>query len=111
MRIKPFIPSSAGLILSAILLLEAHAPLTKGRARGTVRGTVAGRGMKLRVSENYGKLPLSFEPNQGQASSEVKFLARGSGYTLFPSSTDALLYLRKTNAQPVADRRWNTSSR
>jgi len=31
----------------------------------------------------YGRLPLSFEANTGQADPRVKFLSRGSGYTLF----------------------------
>ncbi|HSD51918.1 MAG TPA: hypothetical protein VLG48_10970, partial [Candidatus Methylomirabilis sp.] len=38
---------------------------------------------KLHVSEAYGKLPLSFEVNRGQTDSQVKYLARGPGYTLF----------------------------
>lgn len=33
----------------------------------------------------YGKLPLTFEQNQGQTDARVKFLARGSGYTVFLS--------------------------
>ena len=32
---------------------------------------------RLRANEAYGKLPLSFEVNQGQTDSEVKFLSRG----------------------------------
>jgi hypothetical protein len=34
--------------------------------------------------------PLSFEPNQGQADSRVKFLARGPGYTLFLTPDSAV---------------------
>ena len=30
----------------------------------------------------YGRLPITFEPNVGQASPEAKFIARGHGYTL-----------------------------
>ena len=41
------------------------------------------RAGKARIVENYGKLPLSFEKNQGQTDEKVKFLSRGSGYTLF----------------------------
>lgn len=44
--------------------------------------------------ENYGKLPLSFEPNQGQTAAPVKFLSRGSGYTLFLTADEAVLSLR-----------------
>jgi hypothetical protein len=38
-----------------------------------------------RISRAYGQLPLSFEANQGQTNSQIDFLARGSGYTLFVS--------------------------
>src|ERR1700719_53496 len=39
---------------------------------------------------SYGKLPLSFEPNQGQTDARVKFLARASGYTLFVTAEEAV---------------------
>jgi len=41
----------------------------------------------------YGKLPLSFEANRGQADPEVRFLARGKGYTLFLTATETVLSL------------------
>lgn len=47
-----------------------------------------------RISEAYGKLPLSFEANEGQTDPQVKFLARGSGYSLFLTPTEAVLTLR-----------------
>jgi hypothetical protein len=53
-----------------------------------------------RVSESYGKLPLHFEANQGQAHEKVRFLARGSGYSLYLTAGEAVLVLAKTN--PVA---------
>src|SRR5438270_11448239 len=46
------------------------------------------------VVSSYGKLPLSFEQNTGQTDSRAKFLARGSGYTLFLTSDSAVLSLR-----------------
>src|SRR5437773_1769557 len=45
--------------------------------------------------ETYGKLPLSFEVNDGQADPQVKFLSRGRGYTLFLTLTEAVLVLRE----------------
>jgi len=45
---------------------------------------------KAKVQDLYGKLPLRFEANQGQTDSSVKFLARGQGYTLFLTSTEAV---------------------
>jgi len=47
---------------------------------------------------NYGKLPLSFEANQGQVSAPVQFLSRGHGYTLFLTGHEAVLALRKPGA-------------
>jgi hypothetical protein len=47
-----------------------------------------------RVSATYGKLPLSFEVNQGQSEEQVKFVARGQGYSLFLTATEAVLSLR-----------------
>lgn len=41
--------------------------------------------------ETYGKLPLSFVANQGQTDSRVKFLSRGSGYSLFLTQDEAVL--------------------
>lgn len=38
-------------------------------------------------------LPLSFEPNHGQMDPQVRFLARGPGYTLFLTATEAVLTL------------------
>ena len=48
-----------------------------------------------RIVAAYGKVPLSFEANQGQTDEKVKFLSRGKGYTLFLTSTEAVLALRK----------------
>jgi len=43
----------------------------------------------------YSRLPLGFEPNRGQTDSRVRFLSRGSGYSLFLTSTGAALSLRE----------------
>jgi hypothetical protein len=52
----------------------------------------------VRAIETYGRLPLSFERNDGQASPEVKFLSRGRGYTLFLTGKEAVLALEKPSA-------------
>lgn len=43
------------------------------------------------IKSEYGNLPLSFEPNNGQTDSSVKFLARNSGYALFLTANEAVL--------------------
>src|SRR3989441_1834599 len=62
---------------------------------------------KPRLAETYGKLPLSFEANHGQTDRQVKFLSRGSGYSLFLTSNETVLSLRKPTA-PAAQRRIDT---
>jgi uncharacterized repeat protein (TIGR01451 family) len=41
-----------------------------------------------------GQLPLIFEPNQGQADPAVKFLAHGTGYSLFLDANSAVLAMQ-----------------
>jgi len=49
------------------------------------------------ILEEYGKIPLSFEQNLGQTDSQVKFLSRGSGYTIFFTPDDVVMSLRSTS--------------
>ena len=44
--------------------------------------------------QGYGKLPLAFEPNVGQTDRRVTFLARGSGFELFLTQTEAVYRLQ-----------------
>jgi hypothetical protein len=46
---------------------------------------------RARINASFAALPLAFEANEGQTDSQVKYLARGSGYTLFLTSGDAVL--------------------
>ncbi len=50
---------------------------------------------KQRVVAAYGRLPLSFEANRGQTAAQVKFLSRGSGYSLFLTGTETVLALSR----------------
>ncbi len=51
-------------------------------------GTAAARDQ---VQVAYGQLPLHFEANQGQTDPQVRFLARGPGYTVFLTPTEAVV--------------------
>jgi hypothetical protein len=53
---------------------------------------------------NYSQLPLTFERNQGQADSQVKFVARGRGYSAFLTSEGIVLSLRPTGVPIPAAR-------
>lgn len=46
-----------------------------------------------RLPASYGKLPISFEPNRGQAGKPVQFVARGSRYTLLLEPGEAFMAL------------------
>ena len=46
------------------------------------------------ISKSYGKLPLSFEANQGQFDNRVRFKARGLNYALFLTGNEAVFALR-----------------
>src|SRR5271157_3517508 len=66
---------------------------------------------KAQIVENYGKLPLSFEANTGQADRSVKFLSRGHGYGLYLTGGEAVLALHKGGcAGPPAARAMQTAS-
>jgi streptogramin lyase len=57
------------------------------------------------VAAAYGQLPLSFEANEGQLDPQVRFLARGNGYSLFLTPTQAVLTLQQPpvpGSQPPA---------
>jgi hypothetical protein len=77
----------AGALLPAALLFGA-APRTEPA-------------LPPRVVDSYGKLPLSFEANRGQTARQVKFLARGPGYTLFLTPDAAVLSLHRQKANVV----------
>ena len=51
------------------------------------------------VAAAYGKLPLTFEPNQGQDDPRVRFSSRGQGYSLFLTDSEAVLSLSKQEPQ------------
>ena len=57
---------------------------------------------KAVMEQNYGKLPLSFEINQGQTDPQARFLSRGNGYSLFLTKTGtAVLAMTKLDvSQP-----------
>jgi hypothetical protein len=46
------------------------------------------------LAKAYGQLPLGFEQNRGQADSRVRFLSRGSGYSLALTPDSAVLALQ-----------------
>ncbi len=69
-------------------LSSAHAKNTAEMLETTVN--------EAPTAANYGAIPLHFEANVGQTDSQVKFLTRGSGYSLFLTTDEAVLALAKS---------------
>ena len=72
--------------LAIALFLEVSSQGEKQSAVDTVRPAKGAHLLKA-----HGQLPLSFEVNAGQTDPRVKFLARGAGYTLFLTPTEAVV--------------------
>jgi beta-propeller repeat-containing protein/HYDIN/CFA65/VesB family protein len=84
------LPVSTG---GAALSEHAPKPAKQANIQPILRPSSIAGAAKAHLAGSYGKLPLSFEVNQGQASEQVKFLTHGPGYTLFLTQTEALLSL------------------
>jgi len=78
------------------------------------RGTRSGSSSASRgeILAAYGKLPLRFEANRGQTDARVKYLAQGSGYTVFLSGEDTTLLLHAQSGEnSLAPRAQSLSAR
>ncbi len=84
---------SSTLIVLASLLGAIAAVTTQARSH-LPAALPDGAAALTRPPASYGQLPLAFEANQGQSDAQVRFLARGEGYSLFLTSTEAVLSLR-----------------
>ena len=62
------------------------------------------------LSKGRLELPLSFEVNQGQADSSVKFLSRASDYDLYLTATEATIKLRNARKAGIVDQRMSSDS-
>src|SRR3982750_3134470 len=94
----------AGAVLACASLLAAFAPHATADKQASLfiqpetdaaSAPDLSRPDKAKLSEEFGKLPLSFEQNMGQTNPAVKFLTRNPRYTLFLTSTEAVFVLRK----------------
>jgi hypothetical protein len=89
-RLLILVTASAGLAVAS-----APAPAA---AAAVPRTTAA-----MQLGESYGRLPLSFEANRGQADAQVRFLSQGRGYTLFLAAREVVLCLRGSTLKAEKD--------
>jgi beta-propeller repeat-containing protein len=83
-RIRPAIL----LIITALFLQLCVATEAQTRGHRLANGV---------ISASSGRLPLSFEPNRGQADRRVKYRSRGNRYELLLTDSEALLALPVQN--------------
>ncbi|AXC15041.1 Cell surface protein [Acidisarcina polymorpha] len=97
---KHILPCSLVVALSQAVvfgqLTLPSSPLSKPTPPPTASNSAA-------TMASVGKLPLSFEANQGQTDPRTKFLSRGPGYSLYLTDTSSILAWTKVDGdQPVA---------
>jgi len=95
-RLGAGMPMALPLIILLLIIPGARCGTNPASAEPLTRQATAVSTVAL--METYGQLPLSFEENRGQTDAQVKFLARGLGYTLFLTATEAVLALRHPDA-------------
>src|SRR5687767_11268054 len=115
-RVRTHVNSLAGLTLTSAVILGwigflhtssgvAADPVANSSGSSASRATPPAlhEATGLRVVESYGRLPLSFEANSGQADSQVDFISRGLGYDLFLTSSEAIMIMiASTRSAPAA---------
>ena len=92
------------LVASAALMAASQAPnaehyysaASTDSKSGTAAAPVSEPGAAPQMSEKealdaYGKLPLSFVPNEGQTEEAVRYYAQGAGYGFFFTKEGAML--------------------
>lgn len=93
-RPQPFGRSITLAVLASLLYITGLARVA------TAMTSPADDAARARISSSYGDLPLSFELNRGQTDNQVRYLARGQGYSLFLAPRQAVLSLRAPGTGP-----------
>ncbi|MGC1647342.1 MAG: SBBP repeat-containing protein [Candidatus Sulfotelmatobacter sp.] len=112
---RRFVPAGwvlLGLIATVALLaaagiasLRAHRGSTAAKPVAPAQAPVRSAEQRGRVQASLGALPLAFEANQGQTDPQVKYMARGNGYTVFLTANDTVFALQ--SSAKAATRRAN----
>jgi hypothetical protein len=93
MRAQLSVLSSIFLIAAASAIVRVDSALRLAPLPPVPAQHRAAPASNARIVAAYGRLPLSFEANRGQAADAVKFLSRGPGYSLFLTANEAVISL------------------
>lgn len=87
LRISRFDRTTTSVVAALLLFVTAlsypFAAVAAQPARSLGPLAVPGAETRACVAEAYGRIPLHFEPNRGQAPVEAKFISRGGGHSLY----------------------------
>jgi len=86
------------LVLSLAVVPLRSAPRMSGKPID-VRSQQKSAKALTSVTNQYGKIPLSFEPNVGQSDPQVQYISRASGYTLFLTPRETVFLLKSGTAK------------
>src|SRR5215475_3477009 len=92
---------SLSLLLACMLCAASQVRTLNSKTRAASLKP-ADAATRRRVNETYGKLPLSFEVNRGQADPSIKLISRGGNYCLSFAPTGATLHLQRGSANQSA---------
>jgi Beta-propeller repeat len=77
--------------------LRTHAKATSLAATPTTQAPALSIQQRARFHAQLEALPLAFEANQGQLDPQVKYMARGDGYTVFLTPKDTVFAVRSSS--------------
>jgi hypothetical protein len=84
------------LVTACVVAAAVLGGITSDPASSDGPGALAnpvGEAEWARVLEDYARVPVSFEVNQGQTDPRVRYLTRGTGYTLYLTEQEAVFSL------------------
>ncbi len=94
----------AAILPLALLIAVLHSGAKPSAAVKSQHSTVAANSLQTptaaqsqKIAAAFGKLPMSFERNEGQSASEVRYVSRGPGYQLFLTNQEAVVTLRQSS--------------
>lgn len=105
-RIWAFATATVAVVAVALLLVaHARRGSISAASLGSSKPNLLASAQHGRPDANFGALPLAFEQNLGQTDAQVQYMARGDGYTLFLTHTDAVFSFRAKAPEGPSARR------
>lgn len=105
---RKFLPVASIVALALLVVLGVAAGLRRHSGSAVTQRAAApstqtpSAEQNARVRASMQTLPLAFEANQGQTDPQVKYMARGTGYTVFLTANDTVFALRSGSRASTA---------